>query len=61
MELLMLALWLGSQPNPTEVATAIGSIKLGGAALAETLPISRFAGVATAAAVSVCSMGTDHV
>jgi hypothetical protein len=48
----MLALWLGSQPNPTEIATAIGSIKVGGAALAETLP---------AAAVSVCSMGADHL
>ena len=27
----------------TEIATAVGSIKLGGAALAEKLPVSRFA------------------
>jgi hypothetical protein len=59
MELLMLTLWLGSQPTLTEIATAVGSIKLGGAALAEKLPISRFARVAAAAAITVCSMRTD--
>jgi hypothetical protein len=60
MELLMLTLWLGSQPNLTEIATVVGSIKLG-AALAEKLPLSRFARVATAAAITVCSMSTDDL
>jgi hypothetical protein len=57
----MLSLWLGSQPNLAEISTAVGRIKLLGAALAEKLPISRFTRVATAAAITVCSMGTDEL
>jgi hypothetical protein len=46
-------------PNLTEIATAVGRIKLLGAALAEKLPVSHFARVITAAVITVRSMGTD--
>jgi hypothetical protein len=61
MELLMLSLWLGSQPNLTEIATAVGRINPGGATLTEKLPVSRFNRVATAAAIKKNHVPVQHI